>query len=444
MRGKVWVAVLLCAGAAGWSWRTEADRRLAEQVGNLVDQLADRDFPKREAAARSLEAFGETALPELRKALHHTDAEVRRRLQDLVPALERAAALSPKRVSLHLTNRPLSEAVAEITRQTGYKISLQPQGGDRDRVSYSFDLDRATFWEAIDKLTEAAELTFSASGNEQFQLAAQGNISPYCYQRGAFRFVADGFEYNRGIRFNQIPRTAGAGQRSESLTFSLSVATEPKLPLLALGEVKLAAAYDDRHRSMLPVAGPEDQNDGLRFRRGRRYSSYYGGGLNHMIGTQVNLVRPSPDSHAAQSIKGTVVATLLVEQRPEIVITDVLKSKGKVFKGGKTVWDMQDAADAGNKMYRFKMSITDENFNNGSNYGMTESLYQRIALEDAKGQKYQIRGSSWSSSSNTNVNVEFTFGDPGNGVGPPVRLVYYTWITMQHPVAFEFKDLPLP
>ena len=273
-----------------------------------------------------------------------------------------------------------------------------------------------------------------------------GNSSPYCYRAGPFRLVADSFEYNRGIRFGQVPRNAAhAVQRSESLTFHFSVATEPKLPLLALGEVKVTAAYDDRHHSMLPPAEPEDNGNGFRFRGGRRFYSSSYGGLNRIMGTQVTLVRPSVESRQARSIKGTVVTTLLVEQKPEIIITDVLKSKGKMIKTSKTTWDMQDVADAGNQSYRFKMSISDNHFSTNSTPGMTDSLHQRIELQDAKGRKYQIRGSSWSSSSNTEVTVEFTFGDPGNGpLGPPAKLVYYTWVTMQHPVAFEFQDVPLP
>jgi hypothetical protein len=29
-------------------------------------------------------------------------------------------------------------------------------------------------------------------------------------------------------------------------------------------------------------------------------------------------------------------------------------------------------------------------------------------------------------------------------VGPPAKLVYYSWVLMEHEVAFEFRDLPLP
>jgi hypothetical protein len=73
------------------------------------------------------------------------------------------------------------------------------------------------------------------------------------------------------------------------------------------------------------------------------------------------------------------------------------------------------------------------------------SLGQRIALVDAKGNKYQVQQSRWDSTSPSNARGELTFINPRNGpLGPPVKLVYSIWVTMQYAVPFEFKDLPLP
>ena len=44
---------------------------------------------------------------------------------------------------------------------------------------------------------------------------------------------------------------------------------------------------------------------------------------------------------------------------------------------------------------------------------------------------------------NTSAQVTFTFGLNGAG-GPPTKLVYQDWTTVQHEVPFEFRDLPLP
>ena len=39
----------------------------------------------------------------------------------------------------------------------------------------------------------------------------------------------------------------------------------------------------------------------------------------------------------------------------------------------------------------------------------------------------------------------FQFGDGGDAkIGKAAKFVYYNWITSQHQIEFEFRDLPLP
>lgn len=57
-------------------------------VPRLIRQLGDDDFEVREAATARLEKIGEPALPELYKALASNDAEVRRRAEIIVAAIE--------------------------------------------------------------------------------------------------------------------------------------------------------------------------------------------------------------------------------------------------------------------------------------------------------------------------------------------------------------------
>src|SRR5262249_1411901 len=262
MRRIVCLAVLLGPACALWAWGDEAARPAAATptVAQLVEQLASSSFPVREAAVKALEDRGPEVLPELRKALTHPDAEVRRRLQELVPVLERATALAPKRVSLHLTNRPLREALDEINKQTGYQITLQ-QNSDRDRLVYSFDFDQLTFWEAIDQLAEAGHLGLQPRYNETLSLNHPERFSPYLHRTGPFRLVANGFEHTRSVDFTEVPRNGvDPGQQTDTLHFSFSVSAEPKLRILETGEARLTAAYDDQQRSMLlPVRDPDPE-----------------------------------------------------------------------------------------------------------------------------------------------------------------------------------------
>jgi hypothetical protein len=421
-------------------------------VEKLVEQLGSSDFQARQAATDALEARGSEALPALRKAEKHADPEIRRRVAELIPALEKAVALMPKRVSLHLTNRSLQDAVAEIAKQTGYKLHLHQAGGDRDKHVYSFDFNNLTFWEAIDKLSAAGDLTYQNSNNEVVQLMHQDTFSPFVHRAGPFRLVATGFQYSRGVDFSQVSRTAmDPGQRHESLSFNFTIATEPKLPLLGVGEVKLLAAYDDQNRSMLPLVEANDNvGEAMVWGGGAVFfntGDIGGNGRNFLMGTQANLVRPTRASKSAKVIKGTVLVTLLMDQRPEIMIGDVLKAKGKKVASGKYTWLTEDIGEVagGNKAYRIKFSLTDETKKNANDTNWINTFYQRIELQDAKGNKYQMQGNQFDNATATNLRGEVVFGDPGNGkIGPPAKLVYYHWISVQHAVSFEFRNLPLP
>ena len=56
----------------------------ADEAATLIGQLGAPAFRDREAAERALETLGEPALPALRRAQQHTDAEVRHRVRRLI------------------------------------------------------------------------------------------------------------------------------------------------------------------------------------------------------------------------------------------------------------------------------------------------------------------------------------------------------------------------
>src|SRR5665213_496388 len=124
-------------------------------VEQLVQQLGDNDYRKRDEAARALQVAGARALPALRLAIHDPDAEIRRRVNDLIPALETAVLLAPKRVTFKTVNKPIKDAFDELIRQTGYQIEYNVNDARR---LYSFDFHDAPFWEAVEKISRATGL----------------------------------------------------------------------------------------------------------------------------------------------------------------------------------------------------------------------------------------------------------------------------------------------
>jgi hypothetical protein len=410
----------------------------------LIEQLGDSDFRKRDEAVRLLEAEGMPALPALKKALGHPDAEVRRRVHDLIPQLETAAYLAPRRVTLKMNNRPLRAIFDELTRQAGYKIEFWANNTGQ---TYSFTFEDVTFWEAFDRICQDASLVLQANyGDERLILQQQPGHVPHIQRSGAFRFVPTGFQLYRHLNFGLVGGELPPAQRSETLTLSFQVFSEPRIPLLGMGEVRLNAAYDNQKNSMLLPANPVPDHLNPRWGMRTHYASRYGNGnRSHWMQSQFNLARPSEKASLAKSIRGTIPLTVLVEQKPVVVTDKVLAAKGKKVIVGTTTFFFEDVSALANKQYQLKLTVTEDNKENPNDYTWMSTLYNRIELQDEKGNKYQVYGSSWGNGGPTNVQMTLTYGQqPGTTVGPPARFVFHEWTTMEHLVSFEFKDLPLP
>jgi hypothetical protein len=81
---------------------------------------------------------------------------------------------------------------------------------------------------------------------------------------------------------------------------------------------------------------------------------------------------------------------------------------------------------------------------NRHDYSWMNSLYQRIELQDDKGNKFMIVGNGWGNNSPGSIQMSTTFAPQGGKASTPFKLIYYRWTTLEHEIAFEFKDLPLP
>lgn len=428
------------------------------ELQRLIEQLGDRDYRARDTAERRLVAEGTPALPLLRKAMGHKDPEVRRRALRLVPGLEHAALVAPKRITLDMRNQPINAILAEVSKQTGYQIQNQgmnavfvaaPGGivrakgkgkaapGQPTGPTFSYTFVNAPFWEVIDRICRDCNLFVQQGYGDEVVRLYQGNGStPYSGRDGAFRYAATNLYMSRTIDLN----TTGTPVRHESLTLNVTLYAEPRLPFLSVGEPRIEAAYDSEKNSMIPKAmgNPGDEVNGRMFRR------YYGGGHKQMsMQTGMNLVRVSEKASSIKLIRGVVPCTLLVEQRPMSLSDDILKAKGKKVTIGELEFTIEDVTKQ-NTQYMVKFSVT--NKGNPNDYTWQNSIYNRLELQDDKGNKYQNWGSTWHGGGGNNVGMTLTYnGTNGpNKVGDPKKFVYQHWVTKQHDVHFELSDVPLP
>lgn len=424
------------AALAGLLIAVAAQSESPPTAERLIEQLGSREFKARESAAKTLAARGEDALPAMRKAVDHPDPEVRKRLEQIIADTERAALLAPKRVSMRFDG-PVKEALAELSRLSGYRVDLQ---GAASVAPVSVDVVNGTFWETLDKICAQAGLVMQQHHDMQGGLIVvpQNSVTPFVDYRGPFRVWATGFHYNKSLTFGAVPRTQLAtGSRTEQLSFMFNVVAEPKLPLLGLGQPRLSVARDDLDNSLVPppVKGAVYET----------YHSGYYGYRNLMLQTQLQLLGPGANARLLKHIKGSLPVTLLAEQRPEITVENILAVKEKKFDSKDVSLEIAEVKEQPGRMYNIVLSARRNGKDQQFDYTWTNSLHQRMELVDDQGRKFQSHGFNWTNSTPTVVQGTFVFSDGGNAqLGKPHKLTYFGWITMQHLVDFEFKDLPLP
>lgn len=465
-------ALSLCGAAA--SAAAPPPRPLGTpEVRRLIEQLGDRDFRVRERAERLLMAEGSAALPLLRKAMGSPDPEIRRRALRLVPGLEHAALVAPKRVTLTAKNQPLRTILDQLGKQTGYKVLLMggPAGvmapvvpgmavpvpgaaaaaaAAPGEATHSYTFVNEPFWDVIERLCRDCNLSLQQGwGDDSVRLYQGMGYAPHVGRDGAFRYAATGLQMYRNVDLNTINPAGGlAPGRHESLTLSFAVFAEPRLPFLGMGEPRIEAAYDSERNSLIP-AGTGDPNNGeMMMWGGRGFGRrvyYNGGGYKQMsLQGSLNLQRVSEKATTIKLLRGVVPMTLLVDQQPVSLSDDILKAKGRKTAVGDLEFTIESARKTANSQVEVKFTIT--NKGNPNDYTWQNTLYQRVELLDAKGVKYQNWGSNWHGGGNNSVSLTMTYSGMAGGPKPgePKRFVYQHWVTKQHDIHFEFRDVPLP
>jgi len=156
--------LLFSAMLAGPAALCAADKAEAPNPTKLVDRLGSLEFAERQEATRALDDLGAQALSALKAGLSSDDMEVRRRCEELLEKIERriesARTVVAKQIQLSYKDTPLSEAVADFTRKSGYAIEL----GDAARSGarrITLETGTVSFWEALDRFCVAAGLVES-------------------------------------------------------------------------------------------------------------------------------------------------------------------------------------------------------------------------------------------------------------------------------------------
>ena len=210
-----------------------------------VKKLGDPHFRQREMATQVLRDAGTEALPAIKAAQNDPDPELRVRARELASEIETRQLLDPKTVTLKLSNAPAKEVLDKISKETGDQIDLW----NPPNHTISVDCVRVPFWKVIDQVSEQAGLHLQQGyGDDRVRLNPNGSTPRYIDYSGPFRIAAQSLQQNKFVDLTN----AKAANRTENLTLQYTVFSEPKMPILGLGEAKILAAFDGDGNSMIP------------------------------------------------------------------------------------------------------------------------------------------------------------------------------------------------
>lgn len=434
------------------------------EAARLVEQLGARSFLARQTAEAWLRARGMVALPALRKAAGHRDPEVRRRALALLPALEQAALMAPKRLTFRAENLTLEQLLAKVSQASGYEVGLtddwptaggpffpavpQPVAGQAEagrRYNYAFT--NATFWEVMDRVCGDARLVVVPRPGESLRVYQTTRTSPFTCTDGGFRTFALGLEQHRAVDL-LAPVEGKAGPKSARLTLSLGVSAEPRLRVLGVGRPRLEAAYDDRRKSMLPTEELKEEEEAMkgpprrgRFPRGRLATS----SVRLHAQVSVRLERHGDRATALKRVSGLVPVTVEAHQGLVTITDQLLKARGTRKAAGDVTFEISTVLKHGDEVVlRLQVVATQ-----GPDFdaGWLRGLGDRLQVQDARGVTYEITELSTDRliGPSAQGQLSLTCSAPaGVQAGPPARLVYQNWVRRQHLVRFELRDMPLP
>lgn len=407
------------------------------RIRELTGMLGSPDYRIREKAGRSIEAAGEQSLPELKRILLTTeDQEIARRLQVLIRKLEADRLGQPRRVSVHMVRKPIKEILAEIGKQSGYAIKFE--GGGDDKALHSFEFSELPFWEALDRVCDATGYAANQQDDEgTVTVFFNDTYNPYTTYAGPFKIIATNMNSGRNLQLAGQARRQPLARQPEFINLNLTLQSEPKAPIVGIGQTILTKAIDENGASMIPT---EIQDNGI------QVWSLYSPQIAFRSFTQsfsVALNRADRTATTLKEVRGKVAVSLLSEVRPELVVNNLLTVKKGRFPGRSI--DLEIASvDFQNNLLAIELTVKQRQ-GNPEDFTWLNTVSQRLEVLDAQGKRYQFNGINNQNNGPNVTTLQLQFvAPPQSKLGPPTRLQYVEWLTINREIEFTFRDVPLP
>ena len=131
-------------------------------ISEMIKSLGDSSFEVREKAEKDLGLAGEPALEQLRKERKSEDPEIRRRVEALIKKIEMESdnkkLIDPKKITMKHSDAPVTDVIADLVKQSGYRIILEDKSRALETKKISVELKGVPFWEALETISMKANL----------------------------------------------------------------------------------------------------------------------------------------------------------------------------------------------------------------------------------------------------------------------------------------------
>jgi len=289
------------------------------RIKDLVKKLDDVELEARENATQDLIKAGTSALPALREALKSGSAEVRKRADTAIRAIEseaKAKEVCPPYKSLTLKGdkAPIAGLVAELEKQAGVRVSAA-----EGVLSGTATVNAATVFQALDQICAGQErlaYTWNEDGVIRFTMDRHpGN--PASFSEGFKVYIAS----------LDVMRKTDYKEPTILSNFSIHTAWEPRLKPLKRVRYEFTGATDDTGRAV--EIGPQSMD--------RLGGMAAGGGVFVMaggpFGGEADTTGPQhfgctnldPKAKALKSLKGRAIVSFPLTHVP-VVFEDPLGS----------------------------------------------------------------------------------------------------------------------
>jgi hypothetical protein len=430
MFNSVLLVAALAMGQAEAPKAKPAEGDFATKVKALVRQLDGDEQAKREAAEKELVALGADVLPLLPAITARTPAEMKTRLGRVRTALMKVAIeATTKTVLVSLSGEmPVSQAFAELTKQSGNELVdyRERQNQEVRDPMIKVELKDVPFWQALDTVLDAANLSLYNFDEEQGALAyvARGEdavprIGHAAYS-GLFRLEPTRIEAVRDLR----------NPTNRSLKLTLDAAWEPRVRPIVLEQPLDEVSATDETGNAIIIDGSEGKLEVPVEVN------------NSAVELEIPLQSPERSVKQIASIKGKLTAVVLGKTE-SFEFADIDKQRAaELERGGATV--VVDSCRKNGDIYEVNMRVAFDKVSNALESHRGWIYNNECFLTDPKGNRIDNSGVEATLLADNEVGLSYKF-DLENATPVGHKFVYRTAAAIiRVPVEFELKGIDLP